>query len=687
MIPGAMDDSASSKVTVEYHDPSGVFPLISRDLAARLPLRNLNWKSPIRPLRSIGALHVEFVPDAVSEANPSSPVDRRLQRVDSYGPRPTSTPPAGGDTAARERRHQIPGLQQTPYLKLYILRCDDKDTYKAASRQLLRDWVRKNAPETQSNPAVNKLDHHDAFEWLILHVVIPDTVAASEPRWTAASRKDPDELVERPQSITKWPGKSTRTVLDKIRADFNPTSKSAPERVAQLRLQKNAVPPQLLPKTPVASPYSESPQEQENAWQDLISKFKTLILMSFDLRVSQYEDDIREKDLQRTLPGWNFCTFFVLKEGLAKGFESVGLVEDALAIYDELSVGLDAAMRDYTPGNTLADNVSMVRKEIDRLFQGRLDDGTIEQMAQTLREFLDKPLDLRQQEYREAIVSSQISLFDFQCYIFARQKALLLRLGNVDKLRSGLNDVTKQTLQVQPTRQSAGSHVDDELAYIAGACNRASVFATANARILKNELTAGYEKPAVYHPVDTFVDSFVGLLMNSPLNSPTSVTQSHLHGALLLPSKCLMRRHHPVCPLFPDQLISLRITGKPVSELLPEEKLAASTSVRVQINIQLVPALCGTPWRASPNRRSPRQQERADQASRNLRPVALSCTWCRGGSSRQWRRRRAGWPVGLQSPMRELCRTLICAVTKRPEKKLSRTIPTSGNRIRCRSTF
>lgn len=44
--PTVMDGLSSSKVTVEYHDPSGVFPLIQADLAARLPLRNLHWKAP-----------------------------------------------------------------------------------------------------------------------------------------------------------------------------------------------------------------------------------------------------------------------------------------------------------------------------------------------------------------------------------------------------------------------------------------------------------------------------------------------------------------------------------------------------------------------------------------------------------------------------------------------------------------
>ncbi|KAI4716218.1 hypothetical protein E4T48_07578 [Aureobasidium sp. EXF-10727] len=462
----------SSKVTVEYHDPSGIFPLISRDLASRLPLRNLNWKSPSRPLRSIGALHVEFVPDAHTEASDSD----KLQRVDSYGS--TSGPPS----LAKERRHQIPGLRQTPYLRIFLLRCDDKDTYKASSRQLLRDWLNQVAQPSQSSSAVNRSEDHDAAEWLILHVVIPDTIAASEPRWTAASN---DELVERPSSTTKWPGKSSRTVLDKIRADFTASTKSGPERIAQIRLQKKDVPPQLLPQTPVTQPYIESPQEQDNAWQDLVAKFKTLILMSFDLRVLQYEEDIREKDSQRALPGWNFCTFFTLKEGLARGFESVGLVEDALAIYDELSAGLESALRDNEPGaaqGTFLGDLGVQRNSLLEILNAPSDASKLEKLTSQFRELSNQPLDLTNKDYRGEIVSSTISLFDFRLYIFARQRTLLLRLS----AGSG-------TFQQARPSSARENPKDDNLTFSAEVCKRAALFAATNARALRNGLTEGSE--------------------------------------------------------------------------------------------------------------------------------------------------------------------------------------------------
>ena len=206
--------------------------------------------------------------------------------------------------------------------------------------------MKAHTPPSQGNSS-NTQENHDAFEWMVIHVVLPDTQAASQPRGGASSSGVATGEKEKPSSTSRWT-RGTTTILDKLRADLKTSSKSAPDRVGQIRLQKDIIPPHMLPSTSgVASPsISESPQEQDAAWNDVISKFKILILLSFDSRVRQYEEDIREKDSQRALPGWNFCTFFMLKEGLARGFESVGLVEDALLGYDELSVGLDSIIRD-----------------------------------------------------------------------------------------------------------------------------------------------------------------------------------------------------------------------------------------------------------------------------------------------------------------------------------------------------
>lgn len=455
---------------MEYHDPSGVFPLVSRDLASRLPLRNLNWHSPPRPLRQIKSLHVDFVPDKDTQSN----LRPQVSRTESDGPATSFDIVRGSNErkpTVKERRHQIPGFRTSPYLKIYVLRCDDKDTYKETSRRKIREWIRENAqPE-------NKRSDHDAFEWMILHVVIPDTVAASEPRWRESTR-DPDELKER-KGGTKLIGKSTRTVFDRLRADFNETGKLGQDRVAQIRLTKDRVPADLLPTPAIAQTLEESPQERENAWNHLISKFKTQILGPFDRRVRQYEADIAEQEARRSLPGWNFCTFFIHKEGLAKALESIGLVEDAVAIYDELALGLESVLREIAAGQTqgtatsFADCTDDIKKRIMNL-GGMQPNGTNDADWNSTAT-LDAEA-LFDKDYRERIVRSNISVFDFMCYIFSRQKALVLRLANAKTIR----------LQLGTDTSREGG---EDLVLTSEACWRASSFIHNAARCLRQDLS------------------------------------------------------------------------------------------------------------------------------------------------------------------------------------------------------
>ncbi|KAI9699259.1 MAG: hypothetical protein M1836_002869 [Candelina mexicana] len=534
----------SSKVTVEYFDPSNVFSLLSSELLSRLPLRNLHWKSPTRPLRSIDSLHVDLVPNDAEEQQQAIPSAlSRVKSADSDGgsdgsnSRPQSrgppaveqktVPEAGRGTfkgPLKERRHQIPGLRQTPYLKVYLLRCDDNETYKASARKQLREWIRLHTPPSQSSSSVNTQENHDAFEYLIVHVVLPDTVAATQPRVSRSSGGGTGSGTERTSSKSKWPGRSSTAIFDKLCADFNSTSKYATDRVAQIRLEKG--PEAAQPAT--SAPLSESVQEHDKAWQDLISKFKSLILTSFDLRVSQYEHDIREKDSQRNLPGWNFCTFFVLKEGLARGFESVGLVEDALVGYDELAVGLDSTIREQASmgggegrGGAFLAYTEDLRREAEYARQvakggsvatevqdGKADEAP-EHDEQTLQEFPEapelrgRPLDANKKRYRDLILSSNISIYDFRCYLFSRQMSLLLRLGNALSAQSEL----LSKLQTHPaSNQSAySSHHPslrkvspratdrpEDLTSLAELCRRALEFTASVARIMRQDLVKAF---------------------------------------------------------------------------------------------------------------------------------------------------------------------------------------------------
>jgi trafficking protein particle complex subunit 10 len=248
-----------------------------------------------------------------------------------------------------------------------------------------------------------------------LHVVFPNTTAAKE------SGQDANDGAERPAKLNK----TSSTLLEKLKADFNHSSKSAPDRVAQIRLSTNHL--------QSSKPGTKLSQEQREEWDDVVSKLKALILASFDLRVGQYEEDIREKDSQRILPGWNFCTFFVLKEGLARGFESVGLIDDALAGYEELNTELDIILS--SDGEELADMFPPYTEELKTLYVDAHEQSS--SFAATW-DGQNKPISATRKNFRELILANNISKFDFKVYVLARKMAVLLRMSRTPEKAENL---------------------------------------------------------------------------------------------------------------------------------------------------------------------------------------------------------------------------------------------------------
>jgi hypothetical protein len=308
---------------------------------------------------------------------------------------------------------------------------------------------------------------------------------------------------EKTGATSRWT-RGTTTLLEKLRADFNVASKSAPDRVAQIRVPKERVPPHMLqaPAPVTSPPIAESPQEQERAWMDVIAKFKILILLSFDLRVGQYEENIRKNDAQRSFPGWNFNTFFILKEGLARGFESVGLVEDALLGYDELSIGLDSVIRDQASEQAQGSVLLSYSDDIYQIAAG-ISQQTRESPSEPLPSIHDdQPINAKKKDYRGLILANNISIFDFRLYIFARQMSLLLRLGNSISARTDLAaklmprpnaDVPQRSTDDSGIGMKSGGQRDDseDLFSLAELCTRALNFITFAGRLLRDDLIHG----------------------------------------------------------------------------------------------------------------------------------------------------------------------------------------------------
>ncbi|KAJ6630673.1 trafficking protein particle complex subunit 10 [Mycena sp. CBHHK59/15] len=257
-----------------------------------------------------------------------------------------------------EHTSQIPAtLLEKPFLNIYIVTCEDTDveSYKSSVKRQVKDW---------HSVVISRKNQ----EWLILHVVRPKD--ARTPSGNFFQLKG--------------------SVLDKLKADFNTDRR---DRCVQLAWSTG----------------SNNPA----AWAEFVNKLKDGLLTSFDLAVAQREDDVKRSENQRQMPGWNFCTFFILKESLAGSFQGVNLFEDALLQYDELEASF-----------------YQVLKEKNLSWFGTLITPSPNDDSSPLLSISKKP-------YRDLILANTISVFDFRIYLLARQCELLANLGRI-------NDVSRK---------------------------------------------------------------------------------------------------------------------------------------------------------------------------------------------------------------------------------------------------
>ncbi|KAH9934671.1 trafficking protein particle complex subunit 10 [Fomitopsis serialis] len=256
------------------------------------------------------------------------------------------------ESVRQENTSQIPQtLLEKPLLNIYFVVCEDNETYKNTVKKQIRDW----------HQIVSQRKYQ---EWLIVHIIRPEGRASQQRMFQMKT-----------------------SVLDKIKADFNIDKK---DRCVQL----------------VWSSDFENPA----AWAEFITKLKDGILAAFDSAFSQREAEMKRSEGQVQMPGWNFCTFFILKESLALSLEGVSLFEDALEQYNELETAFFKVVRDR--------NLSWFGSLISPDPQ---DDSA--PLLSTTR----KP-------YRDLIIGNTISIFDFRIYLLARQCILLSKLGRVAEI-------------------------------------------------------------------------------------------------------------------------------------------------------------------------------------------------------------------------------------------------------------
>ena len=53
--------------------------------------------------------------------------------------------------------------------------------------------------------------------------------------------------------------------------------------------------------------------ENPLAWAELVNKLKDGLLYAFDSAITLRQEEVKRSENQQLMPGWNFCTFFILK--------------------------------------------------------------------------------------------------------------------------------------------------------------------------------------------------------------------------------------------------------------------------------------------------------------------------------------------------------------------------------------
>lgn len=49
------------------------------------------------------------------------------------------------------------------------------------------------------------------------------------------------------------------------------------------------------------------------AWAEFVNKLKDGLIYAFDSAINLRSEEVKRSENQQAMPGWNYCTFFILK--------------------------------------------------------------------------------------------------------------------------------------------------------------------------------------------------------------------------------------------------------------------------------------------------------------------------------------------------------------------------------------
>ncbi|CAI5714058.1 unnamed protein product [Peronospora destructor] len=327
----------SPGLRVGYTDEGGVWQFLAPALSQRLPLRGIHWRNLVGVTKRINQLPLYFIEISVKIVK-----------------------------------------NELPITCIYLVKCEDFDSYKHIVRPALATWVKAMTAAK--------------VEWLILYV----------------------PLGTRPKAAGNRPNPIYRKIFDRLMTDFGSKKSSSLGAIIGSDINSSVIQERVC-KIDTLEGISVVGQQQqhESQWTKLLVRLKDCIMGAFQIKCFQYEEKLRILDAQRGAVGWNFGAFFVAKERLALMYQQMYLQDDAIRHLDEL--------------DAIFVNLNETEKQA---FQDK---------SKTCFEghdpvFTQSPLTLDLSEIQQHIASNRASARLVSLYCFCRQIRTLYVMGNFPQL-------------------------------------------------------------------------------------------------------------------------------------------------------------------------------------------------------------------------------------------------------------
>ncbi|SNX83710.1 related to TRS130 - subunit of the TRAPP complex of the cis-Golgi [Melanopsichium pennsylvanicum] len=447
--------SSAERITVTYAASQALLsapltPHFINLLKEQLPLRNLHWRPSQSTLDAVAARAAQQGKSAYvsSSVVPGSTI-RTIQTLDiALKPLTDEIRRWRGDPGYFEKPG-VGGLLDRPFVHLYFVVCEDSEHYRTTVRNEIRSWlsslsffhskqaapsssavgtptqasssrtsigfgpihsalppVRSETPSTNSTTGISSGPNTPTNQGGPIKATFNIPSGPTEPEYLIVLITPPEGSgitgfansatgAEAKTGMGRFINKSKGNMLEKARADFNTSKK---DRVIQIS-RLPPVPAQSLGRSGL---HSMDP----TIWAELLTKMREAASSTFTTTIEAQEEEITRCGVTRGQHGWDFCSYFLAKDSLARTLEAVGLKDDAIGQYEDLEIVFAQAMQNgavsFAPvggDDTNDDSLPL--------------------------------LDVTKKPYADLIRRREISLFDFRCYLFARKSALLGKVGRV----------------------------------------------------------------------------------------------------------------------------------------------------------------------------------------------------------------------------------------------------------------